>query len=391
MPAAGLEASEPPAAAAPALPELELECFGTGDGVSCALAPAPAPAPPATGEPAALWPPLALLLLVAPFALWGTSMAALKLVLPSTTPLFVASVRLIPSGAALLLFCALRGKAQPKTGAAWAALCVFGLVDGTAFQGCLAEGLQRTTAGLGSVIIDSQPLTVACLASLFFNEPVGPLGVAGLVLGVAGLVLLELPPGGVGDLLAAAGSAPLSLWDRGEWWMFLAAQAMALGTVGVRSVIALGVDPVVATGWHCVLGGAPLLVLSLATEPGLYARLAQDGLPPAAWAQLCYASLFGGALAYALFFVAASKGSLTKLSSLTFLTPSAHTPGRARHPSQSRSRARPPVFAAAAGYATMHETLSPVQCGGALVTLLGVTMVNTRPAPDSSRGADKQA
>lgn len=60
-------------------------------------------------------------------------------------------------------------------------------------QGFLAEGLQRTSAGLGSVIIDSQPLTVAVLASLLFGESLSALGYAGLLLGIAGLLLLEIP------------------------------------------------------------------------------------------------------------------------------------------------------------------------------------------------------
>lgn len=42
------------------------------------------------------------------------------------------------------------------------------------------------------VIIDSQPLTVAVLASLLFGESIGVVGAAGLVLGVIGLVLLEV-------------------------------------------------------------------------------------------------------------------------------------------------------------------------------------------------------
>lgn len=46
-------------------------------------------------------------------------------------------------------------------------------------QGFLAEGLTRTSAGLGSVIIDSQPLTVALLASLLFGEQLSALGYAG--------------------------------------------------------------------------------------------------------------------------------------------------------------------------------------------------------------------
>lgn len=59
-------------------------------------------------------------------------------------------------------------------------------------QGFLAQGLSRTTAGLGSVIIDSQPLTVALLAALLFGETIGPLGALGLATGVLGLCLLEV-------------------------------------------------------------------------------------------------------------------------------------------------------------------------------------------------------
>ena len=69
---------------------------------------------------------------------------------------------------------------------------------------------------------------------------------------------------------------------------------MAVGTVMVRWVLSLGVDAVAATGWHLVLGGLPLLALSLHTEPELYARLGATGLPAADVAALAYASLLGG-------------------------------------------------------------------------------------------------
>ena len=75
-------------------------------------------------------------------------------------------------------------------------------------QGFLAEGLQRTSAGLGSVIIDSQPLTVAALAALLLGERLSALGVAGLGVGVAGLCLLEVPPALLASLPSAAAGAP---------------------------------------------------------------------------------------------------------------------------------------------------------------------------------------
>lgn len=52
---------------------------------------------------------------------------------------------------------------------------------------------RMSIAGIGSVIIDSQPLTVAVLAALLFGEQLGPTAVAGLLLGVAGLLLMQVP------------------------------------------------------------------------------------------------------------------------------------------------------------------------------------------------------
>jgi drug/metabolite transporter (DMT)-like permease len=79
-------------------------------------------------------------------------------------------------------------------------------------------------------------------------------------------------------------------------------------------------DPVMATGWHMVLGGLALLGMSLASDgPELAERLSGFGPPDAA--AMAYGSLLGGAAAYGIFFFNATRGSLTALSSLTFLTP----------------------------------------------------------------------
>ncbi|HEY9646378.1 MAG TPA: DMT family transporter, partial [Chroococcidiopsis sp.] len=116
--------------------------------------------------------PFAPLLLIAPFFLWGTSMVAMKGVIPQTTPLFMAGVRLLPAGLLVLAAAMWMGRSQPKGWKAWLWIALFGLVDGSLFQGFLAEGLVRTSAGLGSVMIDSQPLAVALMARFLFGEQV---------------------------------------------------------------------------------------------------------------------------------------------------------------------------------------------------------------------------
>ncbi|BDA41355.1 WAT1-related protein At3g02690, chloroplastic [Coccomyxa sp. Obi] len=303
----------------------------------------------------------ALLLLISPFFFWGTSMVAMKVLAPRTAPLWVSAVRLLPAGAVLVGWAARQGRPQPSGRMAWAAIAAFALADGACFQGFLAEGLQRTSAGLGSVIIDSQPLTVALLAALLFGERLRPAGVAGLGVGVLGLCLLEVPPDAISGLLsgsvseAAASVGQSSIWDSGEWWMLLAAQSMAIGTVMVPWVSRYA-DPVMATGYHMLLGGVPLLALSLAQESDiLLDRLpqltGQDG-----WL-LLYISLLGSAASYGVFFYNAAQGNLTALSSLTFLTP---------------------VFAAITDYFVLGEVLTPLELLGATVTLGAVYLLNTQ-------------
>lgn len=75
----------------------------------------------------------------------------------------------------------------------------------------MAEGLQRTSAGLGSVIIDSQPLSVALLASILFGESLSIAGYAGLAIGLLGLCLLEVSPEVLTDLLGKGKPS----WKRG--------------------------------------------------------------------------------------------------------------------------------------------------------------------------------
>lgn len=360
----------------------DLACYGTGVEVECVLiedatkdsvqTKGNGNLQPPRGEPEGIGAALLdMALLVSPFFFWGTSMVAMKQLAPHTTPLLVATWRLIPAGAVLLAWAAATGRKQPSSPMAWIAILLFGLADGTCFQGFLAEGLQRTSAGLGSVIIDSQPLSVAVLASVLFGERLGKWGGIGLILGVAGLLLLEVPPSVLQtvlnddlpqDALKASVSDPTllagpgwSLWDSGEWWMLLAAQSMAVGTVMVRWV-AKYCDPVVATGWHMVLGGIPLAVLTVGSEAGtLASRLSLLTFEDAGL--LIYVSLLGSAASYGVFFYEATvRGNLTALSSLTFLTP---------------------MFAAAAGYFVLGETLTPVQLGGAAVTLGAVALINS--------------
>eukprot|EP00252_Welwitschia_mirabilis_P014366 TRINITY_DN31580_c0_g1_i1.p1 TRINITY_DN31580_c0_g1~~TRINITY_DN31580_c0_g1_i1.p1 ORF type:complete len:419 (+),score=67.58 TRINITY_DN31580_c0_g1_i1:212-1468(+) len=338
--------------------DVEMECIGTGNNVECTATETKTAADQekllnsssfTTTETelednvfAAI---LDTFVLISPFFFWGTAMVAMKDVLPKTGPFFVATVRLIPSGILLIMYALYKGRKFPSGFMPWFAIAVFGLVDAGCFQGFLAKGLLKTTAGLGSVIIDSQPLTVAVLASILFGESISTVGVIGLIVGLFGLFLLE--GGAVDEHLS-------SLWGSGEWFMLLAAQSMAVGTILVRWVSKYS-DPIMATGWHMVIGGLPLLGLAIIEhDPGFTGKIQE--LNYSDWLALIYTSVFGSALSYGLYFYNATRGSLTRLSSLTFLTP---------------------MFASIFGFFFLGETFSSIQILGALITIFGIYLVNT--------------
>jgi len=301
-------------------------------------------------------PPLSLtpILLVTPFFLWGTAMVAIKGVMPHTTPLFMATIRLIPAGILVLIVAATIDRPQPQGWKAWAWILLFALVDGTLFQGFLAAGLARTTAGLGSVMIDSQPLAVALLSAWLFKERIGAIGICGLILGVLGISCIGLPVEWLSQFVASPLTSQFdleALFNHGEWLMLLAALSMAVGTILIPFITKY-VDPVVATGWHMIIGGIPLAIGSFYLESNQWAALTGSD-----WLSVAYSTVFGSAVAYGLFFYFAAQGNLTSLSSLTFLTP---------------------VFALLFGSLFLGETLDLLQWCGVSLTLVSILFINQR-------------
>lgn len=288
-------------------------------------------------------------------------MVAMKGVIPETSPFFLATMRLLPAGVLVLIAALIMGRPQQVTGRGWLWIGLFALIDGALFQGFLAQGLVRTGAGLGSVMIDSQPLAVALMARWLFKEHVGPLGWLGLTVGLMGISLIGLPDAWIisffqGNFTLAeipedALSLVQLLFDQGEWLMLMAALSMAVGTVLIRYV-AKHADPVVATGWHMILGGLPLAILSSYFEATPWAHVDLAG-----WGAIAYSTILGSALAYGIFFYLASKGNLTSLSALTFLTP---------------------VFALLFGNLFLGEVLTPIQWGGVSLTLISIYLINQR-------------
>ena len=293
------------------------------------------------------------LLMILPFALWGTAMAAMSPLVASGGPEIVASLRLFPAGIVVLLTLLIikRSLLINKSDLFW--FFVFTLVDGTLFQFLLARGLQETGAGLGSVFIDSQPLIVALLSRSLFGDAINPIGWIGLIIGLVGIVCLGVSPDFLSHwFLMGVDASNSKLLSQGEGWMLGAAISMAFGTVLIRFACKNS-DPVAVTGWHMILGSLPLIVWHCFDSNWPLLPTWSN----AEWVLMAYSSLFGSALAYGLFFWFANKKELTSFSTLAFLTP---------------------VFALLSGGFWLGERLEFLQWVGVLVVLLSVFLVSQR-------------
>ena len=292
-------------------------------------------------------------LMVLPFALWGTAMAAMAPLVKSGGPEIVAFLRIFPAGLVVLLAAKfLKRKISISKGDLfW--FVVFTLIDASLFQICLAKGLSQTGAGLGSVLIDSQPLMVALLSRVIFGDLINPIGWIGLIIGLTGIICLGVPAEFINHwFLLGKVVSQNDLLTHGEAWMLAAAMAMAFGTVLIRFACKES-DPVSVTGWHMVLGALPLLLWHyLDNNWSFWPTWSSFD-----WALMVYASLLGSALAYGLFFWFANQVELTSFSTLAFLTP---------------------VFALFTGGLWLGERLELLQWVGVVMIFISVLLVSQR-------------
>ena len=135
----------------------------------------------------------ALALLAVVVLAWGFTWVVSKLLLQYMTPLWAVAARSAVGAAALLLLgLALRRVAWPVRANIPVILSV-GLLHMGAFAALVSLGLQHVPAGRSVVLAYTTPLWVIPAARLFLGEPIGPGRRAGLLLGLAGLILIFNP------------------------------------------------------------------------------------------------------------------------------------------------------------------------------------------------------
>ena len=204
--------------------------------------------------------------------IWGASYVVTKIALPNVGPFTILLLRLL-IGTALLAPFAWRHGFRPSM-AFKKKFILFGLTGMTLHLGFEILGLRFTSASSGVLIIATAPVVTAAFAMVFLKERLSPKQIAGIVLSIAGVVLItgaEAPEGyplsWLGNLLIFAGVATWAIYtvqgrrmaDNTHWLVSTTAATSA----AIYLTLPLSVGEVVIEGMPQITLSSVLSVLYL--------------------------------------------------------------------------------------------------------------------------------
>jgi drug/metabolite transporter (DMT)-like permease len=239
--------------------------------------------------------------LAATWLIWGSTYLAIRFALESFPPYLQMGSRFLVAGAGLALWMRLAQGAAWPTMTQWRNALVVGSLMLGGGMGGVAVAEQTVGSGLVVVFIAVVPLLIV-LVNLFWGVRPGRLEVAGIAVGLAGVLMLTRGAGfqaSPGGLLAMATAC--SCWSVGS---VLSQRSLPLspGAMGFAS--------------EMLCGGVVLMMLAALTGE----TFRWPPTPLAGWAWV-YLVVFGSLLAFNAYMVLLARASAGLAASYTFVNP----------------------------------------------------------------------
>ena len=197
-------------------------------------------------------------LVVALALLWGLSWPLMKMALTEMQPLRFRAFSVGLGAAGLFCIAIASGAALRTTRAQFWRIAAVAAFSTIGWSLCMSYGLRIMASNRAAIIAYTFPVWSVPLSAWLLDEPLTARRIFGLVLGMAGLVLL------LGDEIYAVGRSPL-----GALLMFGTATFWALGTIVAKKWPA-DVPMATFTAWLNLIGMVPILALSALIEDGPY-------------------------------------------------------------------------------------------------------------------------
>jgi drug/metabolite transporter (DMT)-like permease len=247
-------------------------------------------------------------LLVLLSILWGGSFFFSKIAVQALPPLTLVFARFALAAGALGLYLKMRRLAVPRSPSVWAAFAGMGALNNLIPAGLIAWGQTIIASGLASILIAMTPIFSILVAHLLTTDDrISPNKVAGIVLGIAGVVILvgaESLQASQRSILAMSGC-------------LAAALSYGFANVFGRRFRRLGITPTVGAFGQISATSVIALPLALAFDAPW-----QLPVPHAeVWASMIGLAFLSTALGYVIFFRILASSGATNVSLVTLLIP----------------------------------------------------------------------
>ena len=122
--------------------------------------------------------------------MWSSAFTSARIIVADAPPLMALAFRFALSGALAVAIARLMGQSWRLTSAQWKATIIFGICQNALYLGLNFVAMQRIEASLAAIIASTMPLLVGAAGWAFARQRLSPLGVAGLIAGFLGVVLI---------------------------------------------------------------------------------------------------------------------------------------------------------------------------------------------------------
>ncbi len=227
-----------------------------------------------------------MLAFVSVYLIWGSTYLAIRFAVESMPPFLMAGARFLVAGVALYVWARSRG-AAPATAVQWRDGAIVGTLMLLGGNGLVSWAEQWVPSGLTALIISSVPLWMGLMHWMI--EPSGRpgrRGIAGLILGFAGVALLIRPDG------ASSGDTRILV---GGIALVLASAFWAAGSLYSRRGSSPK-DPIFTTSLQLIAGSVSLLIAGVIS--GELGRLDVGAITPRSGWALAYLIVFGSIVAF---------------------------------------------------------------------------------------------
>ncbi|MBL4915921.1 DMT family transporter [Szabonella alba] len=271
--------------------------------------------------------------------MWSSAFATAKIIVADAPPLMSLAARFLVTGLIAVALARAMGQSWHLPGGFRGtqarAVLIFGLCQNALYLGLYFVAMQWIDGSLAAIIASSMPLIVAGLGWAFLGQRSSPLGLLGLVTGMAGVLLI------MGTRLSG-GADPL-----GVAICILGALALAIATLSVRGASGSG-NLLMIVGLQMLVGAGALGLVSALTETPEITLSAR-------WIiAFVYQCLIPGLAATLLWFALVGRIGAVRAATFHFLNP---------------------AFGVAIAAVLLGETLGPWDLVGVAITALGILAV----------------